>query len=124
MGNLTHPADAEYIGILEAVVAVLAVKLGMHPEIMMANAIKEIANQIGMETKTTDRLIDSRWSGRNINQIVHVAKRLNGGVHDIRGQRALVDRSDDTIKAPSIRERAKKRYEKPSAATTLEAESS
>jgi hypothetical protein len=79
-------ADAQYIGILEAVVAVLAVKLGMHPEVTMANAIREISAQAGLETIDTDALIQSRWSGRNITQIMHVAQRVSTTpVHDTRG---------------------------------------
>lgn len=86
MGNLTHPADAEYIGILETVVAVLAVKLGMHPEVMMGNAIREISAQAGLETLDSDALIQSRWSGRNVSQIVEVAQRISTvGIHDVRG---------------------------------------
>lgn len=129
MGNLTHPADAEYIGILEAVVAVLAVKLGMHPEVTMANAIKDIARQANMETIDTDRLIESRWTGRNVRQIVHVANAIPT-ITDVSGNRSLENNSlnrDDDHSQLSYRERArefKKRRELSSDATTLEDKSS
>lgn len=118
MGNMTHPADAEYIGILETVVAVLAVKLGMHPEVTMGNAIREISAQAGLETIDSDALIQSRWSGRNVNQIVHVAQRIsNAAVHDIRGvqNRSSVNDSatDNNSEAGlSMAERLQKRKER------------
>lgn len=57
---------AHYIGILEAVVAVLAIKQGMNPETMMGNVIETITEQAGMETSVTESIIRQRWSGRDI----------------------------------------------------------
>lgn len=55
-----------YLGILEAVVAVLAIKSGLPPEAMMARAIEDITEQSGMETRDTERIIRERWQGRDL----------------------------------------------------------
>lgn len=57
---------AHYVGILEAVVAVLAIKHGLNPETMMGRAIEDITEQAGMETLDTERIIRERWSGRDL----------------------------------------------------------
>ena len=59
-------ALAHYLGILEGVVAVLAIKQGMNPETMMGKAIEEITEAAGMETLDTERIIRERWKGRDI----------------------------------------------------------
>jgi hypothetical protein len=53
-----------YLGILEAVVAVLAIKSGLNPETLMGKAIEDITEQAGMETLSTERIIRERWKGR------------------------------------------------------------
>lgn len=57
---------AHYVGILEAVVAVLAIKQGLNPETMMGKAIEDITEVTGMETLDTERIIRARWQGRDI----------------------------------------------------------
>lgn len=65
---MTDPAAvddaAHYIGILEAVVALLAIKCGQNPEALMGNVIESITEQAGMETRDTERIIRTRWTGR------------------------------------------------------------
>lgn len=69
-------ADAiHYVGILEAVVAVLAIKSGLDPNTMMARAIEDITEQTGMETADTERIIRERWNGRQL-QAGHLAQQL------------------------------------------------
>ena len=65
-----------YVGILEAVVAVLAIKCGLDPETMMANAIEDITEQSGMETVDTERIIRSRWDGRHLSAATLAAQAL------------------------------------------------
>ena len=65
---MTTPLDdtQHYIGVLEAVVAVLAVKSGLNPETLMGNAIRDLTHQANMDTAATDQLIASRWTGRDL----------------------------------------------------------
>lgn len=79
---------AHYIGLLEAIISVLAVKCGMHPERMMGNALMDITKQLGMETMSTDRLIQARWRGRNVTQAVDVASNALT-LHDLQGNPSL-----------------------------------
>lgn len=69
-------SDQVYIGILEAVVAVLAIRCGVDPKTMMAKAIEDITEAAGMETVETERVIRSRWQGRNLQASALVAKSL------------------------------------------------
>ena len=67
--------EAHYVGILEAVVAVLAIKHGINPKTLVAKAIEDITEQAGMETVETERIIRQRWSGRDLSVAV-LASRL------------------------------------------------
>jgi len=75
-GDLPVPDIVHYVGILEAVVAVLAIKAGLNPETMMGNAIESITEQANMETMDTERIIRERWTGRSIKAGSLVAQRL------------------------------------------------
>ena len=59
--NFTH-----YVGILEAVVALLCIKSGMDPEALVGRTIEDITEQSGLETRETERIIRDRWSGRDV----------------------------------------------------------
>lgn len=62
---MTQPTDeAQYLLVLEAVVAVLAVKCGLNPNTMMGKAIEDITEQAGLETLDTERIIRERWTNR------------------------------------------------------------
>lgn len=55
-----------YIGLLEALVAVLAIKAGMNPETAMSLALQQLAKTTGMDTMATDAIIQERWQGRDL----------------------------------------------------------
>lgn len=55
-----------YLGLLEAIVAVLCIRLGANPETLVGRAIEDITEQTGMETMQTERIIRERWTGRDL----------------------------------------------------------
>ena len=65
---------AAYISMLEGIVAVLAIKCGMNPEVLMNNALRDIVETANMQTMDTDRLINARWKGRNITSGIQAAR--------------------------------------------------
>lgn len=73
---MTEPQDdtQQYIAVLEAVVSVLAVKVGLNPEVMVSNAIQDVIIQTGMESAGTLELVQRRWSGRNVRASVLAAQ--------------------------------------------------
>lgn len=71
-------ADAlHYVGILEAVVATLAIRCGIDPKAMIARTIEDITETAGMETAETERVIRERWDGRDMQASALVAKSLS-----------------------------------------------
>lgn len=85
---MPDPVDANandlvhYLGILEAVVAVLAIKSGLNPETLVGKAIEDITEQTGMETLDTERIIRERWQGRNLTAGKLVAQALPATLED------------------------------------------
>lgn len=65
-----------YIGILEAVVAVLCIKSGIDPTLLMPKAIEQVTKDAGMETEVSDALIESRWTNRHITPAVLASQML------------------------------------------------
>lgn len=63
--SLSEEEQGQYIHVLEAVVAVLALKCGLNPNTMMGRAIEDVTEKAGMETSVTERLIRERWNGRD-----------------------------------------------------------
>lgn len=67
---------AHYIGILEAVVAVLCIKSGINPTTLMPKAIEQVTKDAGMETDVSDALIESRWVNRHITPAILASQML------------------------------------------------
>lgn len=72
----TSEDDVTYTSILEAVVAVLAVKCGADPNALLGRVIEDITEQSSMETSATERIIRERWSNRPLTPAAMVAKTL------------------------------------------------
>lgn len=68
-------ASAGYVHFLEAIVAAVAIKAGLNPNTMMRSALQEIAASGGMSSEATQRIIEQRWTTRDLSAAT-VASRL------------------------------------------------
>ena len=76
---MTQPTEQDqYVLVLEAVVAVLALKCGLNPNTMMGKAIEDITEQAGLETLDTERLIRERWTNRPVSAAALASDLLPG----------------------------------------------
>lgn len=103
---MSNPDDIAYTVVLETLVASLALKLGADPNELVPNVLREVAEAEGMESLETDRLIEQRWTGRQMPLAAQSAllPQVNAAATWANsGKRGL--RSPETAEKPDLRAR-------------------
>lgn len=116
MTTVEQNDTAAYINILEAIVAVVAIKAGLNPNTMMANALRDITESAGMGTVDSERIIQQRWTGRNLQASALAARLLEMPTDDSSEEQAT--EATEPVETPDMRSRLQAYKQRQSEGTT------